>query len=311
MTQEKTVNTIADEAIAAGLTSKVLDKAEVKELVKQSDQLVAHYHGFKVTSEVQYVEAANDLAIIKGQINKVEEERFAITRPMDAAKKAVMDFFRPFQDRLEDAERIVKKGMSDWHQEQERIRAAEQRKAREAAEKEAKRLREIAEEADRKAAAKERDRLAKLQAEADERAAIEAKKLAEQRAQAKSEEDKRRAQEQEDAAEARRQREQEELHQQRLASEAEQRERTARAETLEAQALATTSAPLAPAVAKIKGVSAKKVWKFEIIDPLKVPREYLIVDESKVRAVVKALGANANIPGVRAYQEAQIASRSK
>lgn len=56
-------------------------------------------------------------------------------------------------------------------------------------------------------------------------------------------------------------------------------------------------------------VSAKKVWEFEIVDPMAIPREYLMVDESKIRAVVKA-GVR-NIPGVRVFEVEQLAVRAR
>jgi hypothetical protein len=45
----------------------------------------------------------------------------------------------------------------------------------------------------------------------------------------------------------------------------------------------------------------RKVWKFEIIDAIKIPRRYLIVDESFIRAEIR--NGVREIPGVRIYQE--------
>lgn len=49
----------------------------------------------------------------------------------------------------------------------------------------------------------------------------------------------------------------------------------------------------------------RKVWKFEVVDPQAVPREYLLVNESLVRQHV-ANGVR-EIPGVRIYEDIQIA----
>jgi hypothetical protein len=74
----------------------------------------------------------------------------------------------------------------------------------------------------------------------------------------------------------------------------------------------TLEAPIAPVAVKLEtpeppkvaGVSFREVWKYEVVDPNIIPREYLIVDESKLRRVVGALGkAAANIPGIRVYSE--------
>lgn len=59
----------------------------------------------------------------------------------------------------------------------------------------------------------------------------------------------------------------------------------------------------------LAGVSSSEAWKFEIIDALLVPREYLMIDETKLRKVVQALKAETNIQGVRVYSERQIAAR--
>lgn len=281
---------------------------KVTKLANETNALVTNYEGFTILNDIGYRDAADDLKIIKGQLDQVEEQRFAITRPMDAAKKAVMDFFRPFADRLGDAERHVKKAMVDYKTEQDRIAQEAARKEREKAEKEAARLREEARIADEKAAAKERDRLAELQRKEDERAAEEAERLAAERAAAKTEEDEKRAQEQEAAAEKRRQEEQDRLHQERLDAEAAQRERTARAETLEQRAETATTAPTVHAP-KVKGVSTRKVWKFEIIDQGKIPREYLVPNTTAIGGVVRALKNNTNIPGIRVYAEDVVSAR--
>lgn len=61
---------------------------------------------------------------------------------------------------------------------------------------------------------------------------------------------------------------------------------------------------LTPEPPKQVGLSSREVWKFEITDPDAVPREYLCVDEVKLRKVVQALGKTAaNIPGIRVYSE--------
>lgn len=71
-------------------------------------------------------------------------------------------------------------------------------------------------------------------------------------------------------------------------------------------------APL-PEVIKAKtsvaGSSTKKVWAFEIFDRKQIPEEYKTIDEGKIRKVIQALGEDANIPGVRAFQKTEIATR--
>jgi hypothetical protein len=59
---------------------------------------------------------------------------------------------------------------------------------------------------------------------------------------------------------------------------------------------------------KVSGVSMREVWKFAVENPDLVPREYLSVDETKIRKVVAALKGDAKIAGVRVFSEKQIAS---
>ncbi len=76
---------------------------------------------------------------------------------------------------------------------------------------------------------------------------------------------------------------------------------------------ARTAPPIVPAVQAAPpptaaGVSARKIWKFEITDPAKVPREYLLVDESKIRKVVSAFKGATAIAGVRVYEDEILAA---
>lgn len=58
---------------------------------------------------------------------------------------------------------------------------------------------------------------------------------------------------------------------------------------------------------KLKG--ARKVWKFEVLDPAIVPREFLMVDEKAIRAAI-AEGAR-TIPGVNIFQDTSISFNSR
>ncbi len=71
--------------------------------------------------------------------------------------------------------------------------------------------------------------------------------------------------------------------------------------------------PLAVVLAPIKiaGISGRQEWDFEIADASRIPREYLMIDETKIRRVIKALGSEANIPGVRAFQKTVMSVRAK
>lgn len=57
------------------------------------------------------------------------------------------------------------------------------------------------------------------------------------------------------------------------------------------------------------GISYRDIWRFEILDPNVVPREYLTVDEKKIGGVVRALKGETRITGVRVYSEKTVAGR--
>lgn len=59
----------------------------------------------------------------------------------------------------------------------------------------------------------------------------------------------------------------------------------------------------------VRGVSGRKTWDFEIVDATKIPREFLMVDEQKIRGVVRAMKGQTQIPGVRAFESESLAFR--
>ncbi|MBA7645680.1 hypothetical protein ES703_53438 [subsurface metagenome] len=52
-------------------------------------------------------------------------------------------------------------------------------------------------------------------------------------------------------------------------------------------------------------------WKYEIVDPLAVPREYLVIDTAMLTAIAKKHHDQKQIPGVRFYNEPIIAVRAR
>ena len=68
--------------------------------------------------------------------------------------------------------------------------------------------------------------------------------------------------------------------------------------------------PMAAPIEATDGISYVDHWDFEILDPKQVPREYLVVDEKKVRGVVKATKGSVQIPGVRIFCEKRVRGRA-
>lgn len=62
-------------------------------------------------------------------------------------------------------------------------------------------------------------------------------------------------------------------------------------------------------VPKIAGVSTRKVFKFRVVNEALVPREFLMVDESKLRKYGNAMGEQAKVAGVEFYAEDSVVVR--
>lgn len=62
---------------------------------------------------------------------------------------------------------------------------------------------------------------------------------------------------------------------------------------------------IAPVAPKVTGIVTKTVTKFRIVNELKVPRTFLCVDESKIKAHIDKHGSSAQIEGVEIYEDVQ------
>jgi hypothetical protein len=63
------------------------------------------------------------------------------------------------------------------------------------------------------------------------------------------------------------------------------------------------SLPTTAAVPEESGFVETKIYGFEIETPEKVPAKYWVIEESLIRADVNTFGLDANIPGVRVWEE--------
>ena len=54
---------------------------------------------------------------------------------------------------------------------------------------------------------------------------------------------------------------------------------------------------------KVSGINYREVWRFRVVDPTKIPREYLAVDEQKIGGVVRAMKGATAIPGIEVYPD--------
>jgi hypothetical protein len=218
----------------------LLDPAQdpqVKELTAQTETLLEVGSNYRVANAGDYQVAGIELQRVKGAQKRLDDLRKSMTKPLDAAKKAIMDFFRTPEDKLARAESGIKRAMIGYQSEQDRKRREEQARVDEAARK-------------------ERERLA--------------------------------AQAQKAAASG----------------------KVERAEQLEQRASAVVAPVISREPPKVIGVQTREVWKFEVTNPDLVPRQFLSVDDSKIRKVVGALKGDTKIDGVRIWSERAIAAGS-
>lgn len=112
-----------------------------------------------IASPETYQWAGEQLREIKSKAKELDERRKKITKPLDEAKKQVMDLFRPALEFLTQAETIIKRKMIVYQSEQEKIRREAEAKAREAQRKEQERLEEQARKAEAKGKAEQAEAL--------------------------------------------------------------------------------------------------------------------------------------------------------
>jgi len=90
-----------------------------------------------ITNQEQYETAGSILKEIQNRARELDAQRKTITGPIDQAKKAVMDLFKPPLELLEAASRKIKSGLIAYSNEQERLAAEERARLQKIAEKEA------------------------------------------------------------------------------------------------------------------------------------------------------------------------------
>lgn len=115
-------------------------KPEAKQLIAQTDAILAEAESYKVSTPAQYTDASDVLKRIKSHQKKLDETESGITKPINDGLKAIRDLFRGPKERASRAESLVKRAMVAYTEEQDRIRREEQRLADERARKERERL---------------------------------------------------------------------------------------------------------------------------------------------------------------------------
>jgi hypothetical protein len=260
------------------------DASQVVVFGTQARRMLADATDFTIDSPELYQAAAEDLRKVKTLAKQVEDTRVSITGPLHQAKQAVDNLFKGPTQFLQQAESALKGAMLAWDQEQERIRREAERRAEEQRRAEQQRL--DAERREREEAARRADEEARrLEEEARAAAAAgEAQKAQELQAQAQVQAD--------------------------AASDA----------ACDAVALAQTAQVItmpvdAPAPQKVTGISTATSVDFQVTSLMELVKHVaqhpelinlLVADSVKLRAYVRGLGLQCQLPGVRVFSKKTI-----
>lgn len=150
-------------------------------LTTRAQNVLSFVQGYEINDDEAYGFAAEELQSIKGRLKQLDEQRTAITGPLNAATKAVNDLFRGPATLLTTAEAGIKSKMLGWQAKVEAATAEERRKAEAAAAAERQRLE--AEAAARQAEAQAQAQAAQAAAAAGDAQAAALAQAASQRAQ--------------------------------------------------------------------------------------------------------------------------------
>lgn len=226
-----------------------------------------------ITNDAEAEVAGEVLREIARLSKAAEGERRELVDPLNATVKKINARFKDAAAPFKAADEIIRGKLGAYQAEQER-----------AAEEERRRLEAERQERERKAREEREKREAQARAER-EKAEKEAAEAAELAADDDSEE----------MAD--------------LAAEAHEKAQEAATAVSALESLPEPSLPKAmvEAAKKPAGVSSRRVWKHTIEDPVLVPREFLAVDEKKIREAVRQ-GVR-QIPGVRIEQVDEMAVR--
>src|ERR1700679_2437958 len=215
--------------------------------------VVSWARGLSIQNPDDYSVAGERLKQIKGMAKRITEFFKPMKQRQDEAKRALLDAEKKLSDPLDEAEGLAKRAMLTYQQAQQQKAEAERRRLQAIADEQARKEREKAEQE----AARQR------QIESEARAKAEQARIAAQQA---------------DAADRRR-----------LLAEADAADRKAAAAAVKVETQTENAAIVAAPVIQVstaapavKGIATKTVWKHRVIDALNVPREYLMIDESKL-----------------------------
>jgi hypothetical protein len=271
---------------------------------------------FTIESDADYELAARNAQQLATIGKDAEERRLGITRPMDEAKRKVMELFAHIVDPASQAVALYKRAMIGWQRKKQAEADEAERKAKAAAALLAQQQREEADRLQREAderAKRDRD---EANAKADaERAAAQA-----QMSEAVAAGDRVKAQEAAATLDV-----VDEAHQETLRVVDERRQDDVDFAQQLASTRVTPLAISAPPAPKVKGVAAPKRWKANVVDRIAFIKyaaeraaagdlsmcSMLDVDESALNKYAGATAGVAKVPGIEFFEDVNISLRTK
>lgn len=305
---------------------RLAEEAQVEQRIQgAASGVVEQAHALGVASAEEARIAAVFLTGIAEERKAQEAARTFLVKPLNDHVKEINARFKPLAERLRAADETVRAKLMGYHAEQARLReeaqalldaerlrleaaAEEQRRAEEnaarmaaeAAAREAARLRANAEAAARKfQEARERER-------SERRREIAAMENFQLMGLAESDWEP-------DVGMANQELRMRALARKRESDAAAAEAARVAAVLLQEEIRAAPKLEIAPAVVsaspeKLAGVSVRKTWEFEVVDPRLLPDDYLSVNLKEIRAAVRR-GVR-QIPGVRIYEQEGLAVRA-
>ena len=295
-------------------------KAQFNAYVEKTNNLCEEALAITVTNDEQARQAITLGGAAKAILKEIDARRKETTAGASAFIEAVNGMCKILTEPLKQAEAATKQKIGDYQAAMEIERKKQEEAAQRAAAELQEKLRRETEEANRKALeearkkAEEEIRLHREQAAAgearrlqaeetrrkmiafenetsDEELAAETKRLAEEAAVRKAASDAALAEE--------------------IAAAQKAAEEKAKAEALKAPLVLPPIIPIRPPARTESGALAYQVksWKFEIVDADIIPRQFLTVDEKKIREAVD-LGLR-DIQGVRVYENVETRFRNR
>jgi len=123
---------------------------DVQEKATAAESALGQARALSVTDETTYEEGGAFIRAMKDHKKKLNDERMELTRPLDKAKKTLMDWFNPHITNLDKAIKELDQKMVGYYREQERKRLKAEAEAAEKARKERERLEKRAAKAEEK-----------------------------------------------------------------------------------------------------------------------------------------------------------------